>query len=269
MRSLLAVPLMLLVACPSTEEEPAPTPEPTPSGPTCEAGTRVGEAGETSHTTDDGLVFTVRTPDGYDPQVAVPLVVVFSPAGGDERSSETFHGLTGPILDEGWIAAYVDHVSPAGEAAVARAAAVPRAVADGWCVDEDRVYFTGHSDGGTMSTLLVVYDLADPRPAAIAPGGAGVNAPILQDIGCADPVPVMVLHGSNDALFPNRGASAAAWWAFCSDCDDPVEEDGCEVHRGCAGGVEVRYCENELTHPEWPTTMNDEIVAFFESYPED
>ncbi len=263
---------LALIGCPgdgAEDETPAPTPEPDPVW-TCDAGERDGAIGESANETDSRFDFNVRTPDGYDPEVGSPLIVVYAPAGADEETSERFHELTDPALDAGFVVAYSDHISPTGLGALEYTAEVSEAVVERWCIDEDRVYFTGHSDGGTVSSMLVLYDLVDPKPAAIAPGGAGVTGDLLEDTGCSYTVPVMVLHGANDALFPGRGAQAAAWWAECNGCDDEpqIDDDGCEVHTGCDDGAEVRYCENDLTHPEWPDFKNDDILDFFGRFPE-
>jgi polyhydroxybutyrate depolymerase len=267
----LPVILMLLgpAACAAANDDDEPTPEP-PSIWTCDEGDREGSIGESENETASHVDFNVRTPEGYDPVVGSPLIVVYAPAGANEVTSEGFHELTADALDGGYVIAYSDHVGPTGKGAVEYTSHVLDAVVDDWCIDEDRVYFTGHSDGGTVSSLLVIWDLVDPKPAAIAPGGAGLSAEILAQIGCSYEVPVMVTHGANDTLFPGRGEQAARWWAECNDCDEEPTVEGnndCEVYSGCTDGAEVRYCENELTHPEWPEFMNDEILEFFARFP--
>ncbi len=268
---LLALCTALSACQPEGAESPGEDPTPEPPAPwICQAGDRDGPVGESENETSGSIDFNLRTPQDYDPELGSPLVVVYAAAGANEASSEAFHDLTEDALGEGYIIAYADHISPSSQSAVDFLADVLHEIVDEWCVDEDRVYFTGHSDGGTVASLLVIWDRVEPRPAAIAPGGAGLNEGFLSGLDCSDTLPVMVTHGANDSLFPGFGAQAARWWAQCNGCADEAEPgpDGdCEVYSGCEGGAEVRYCENELTHPQWPNFMNDEILDFFGRFP--
>ena len=43
-----------------------------------------------------------------------------------------------------------------------------------WCIDPDRVFFAGHSDGGTVSTLLAVLPETRGTARGIAVSAAGI-----------------------------------------------------------------------------------------------
>ncbi len=236
----------------------------------CEAGAKTGEAGHTDGLTNDGgLVFNVRTPDDYDPTIGHPLVMVYSPAGGDEDITEQFTGLTPDATDRGYVIAYADHVTPDSWDAIIDLGTIPGEIIELWCIDEERVYITGHSDGGSIATLLGgVDDLMEPRPAAIAPSAAGASGDFLESLDCPAPLPVMVLHSSGDTLFEGMGAEAVAWWSGCSSCAgtlDPLA-DGCVPYESCDDGVEIQYCEGTAAHGVWPD-LNDSMLDFFERNP--
>jgi polyhydroxybutyrate depolymerase len=241
-----------------------------PELPSCEPGSRDGPAGNTDDERTPGDIdYNLRTPDGYDPTVAVPLIVVYSPAGvTDPAQTEAFTGLTPAATSRGYAIAYVNHVSPGIAADVDEVGLVPGLIAERWCIDESRVYLTGHSDGGSVATLLALGGIT-PVPAAIAPSAAGVNGGYLASRTCpADPVAVMVLHSANDGLFPGFGAETAPWWADCDGCEATPGEplpDGCVAYPGCAAGLEVQYCEGTGSHGTWPP-LYDSMIDFFDRF---
>lgn len=237
--------------------------------PTCEPGSKPGATGNTDGLASPaGVPFNVRVPTDYDPTVGHPLLMVYSPAGATEFDTELFTGLTPDGLEAGYIVAYADWRSPQYSVYVADLGKIPGEIAEQWCVDENRIYLTGYSDGGTMASLMVIWEQVDPVPAAFAPSAAGVSAAYLASQTCPPPIPVMVLHSSGDTLFPGYGAQAAAWWAECNGCDpDPGAPlpDGCEPYTGCDEGVEVRYCEGTGAHGYWQD-LNQSMIEFFDRF---
>ncbi len=237
----------------------------------CDPGTRTGAStGATGLATIGGARFLVRVPAGmYDATVGSPLVVMYAPAVATGPQTESFTGFTAPARARGYLVAYVDHISPASDAAIARAGEVPDAVAAQWCIDPARVYLTGHSDGGSLSTLIAMRQLA--RVAAIAPSAAGLSDQNTARIMCRDPLAVMVMHSSGDMLFPltrGFGAPVAQWWAQCAMCGTTPggpESDGCVVYPTCAAGSEVRYCQGSSAHGVWPR-LNESILDFFDRF---
>jgi polyhydroxybutyrate depolymerase len=203
----------------------------------------------------------VRPPPTYDATQAHPLVMVYAPAGANASQTEGFTKLTPDAHARGWIIAYVDHISPTSTAVADDAALI----GEKWCVDPARIYLTGHSDGGSIATLVAL--VTDLAPTAIAPSAAGANAMFLNGQLCPAPVPVMVLHSSNDQLFPGFGAEAADYWQACNECQPagPPQADGCVVYGGCAAGVEVQYCEGSGSHGTWPP-LNESMLAFFDRF---
>jgi polyhydroxybutyrate depolymerase len=242
----------------------------TDTGPAgCPSGSRVGAAGDTDgELTALGVDYDVRMPPDYDPTIAVPLVVVYSPAGvTDPAQTEAFTGLTPDTTGRGWAIAYVNHISPVDPALVTDVGEVPGAIAAKWCIDEARVYLTGHSDGGSVTTLLALQGIT-PRPAAVAPSAEGVNGAYLASQSCIEPpMPAMIIHSARDALFPNHGVEVSDWWSACNSCGAPGAPgaDNCIAWADCADGAEVQYCEGNGEHGQWPP-INDSMLSFFDRF---
>lgn len=256
----------LLTAC-SENATPPPLEAfayPTTAG-HCPAGTRPGAAGATDgKVSTDGLKYMVRTPSNYDATFAHPLLMVYAPAGMSRWASERLSRLTTEATRAGFVVVYTDH-KQLNIPTVEQLGTIPSQVAKDWCVDEKRVYATGHSDGGTASLMLAVLDQTKKVPTAIAPSAAGVTGKDLESFQCRDPMPVMIMHGKNDTLFPGWGSQTSAWWAKCNGCDVTrikTLEGGCRVYQGCASGGATVYCEGSGSHRDWPN-LNRVMLEFF------
>ncbi len=231
----------------------------------CEPGARTGRAGITNdESTREGIKFNVRTPLNYDPTIAHPLLMVYAPAKRSRMSTERFTDFTPEATAAGFVVAYADH-RPLSPSSLVDLAAAPRLVAQKWCIDEDRIFLTGHSDGGTVAMGLAFIAGTKDLPAAIAPSAVGINKRDLSERNCPDPISVMVMHSANDRLFPGYGAEAVEWWAKCNECELEATEkldNGCVAYSGCANGVRTWYCEGSDPHSKWPR-LNNTIIDFF------
>lgn len=242
----------------------------TPPAATCPAGSRSGATGNTDgETTAKGLKFNVRAPASYSPETGHPLIVVYSGAGGTAPLMESITRLTAPALKAGYIIAFADHKPPNAGSAVDDLATIPSQVAKKWCVDETRVYLTGHSDGGSVIYVGLFRGAFNALlPAAIAPSAAGLNARALAMAPClTPPIPVMVLHSKNDGLFPGFGVEARDWWIKCHSCNTSGEPPvkGCVAYAGCENGADVRHCETTISHGAWPD-RNEAMLDFFAAH---
>jgi len=242
--------------------------------PDCEPGSLDGAAGATNdEQTPGGLPYNVRTPDDYDPTVAHPMILVAAPAGADRYQNEQFTGLTPDATGAGYLIAYVGNVSPNDTAGVAEVAKIPGLMADKWCIDLERVFVTGHSNGGTLSHMLAGWEgvMLEPAPRAIAPSAAGMSASALSGLTCRAPLPALVMHSRNDTLFEDLGKPAADWWASCNGCDPTFDEpfnNGCLPYANCPEGANVVYCEGSAAHGVWPD-LNSFMIAFFDAFRSD
>ncbi|MCH9699004.1 MAG: poly(3-hydroxybutyrate) depolymerase [Gammaproteobacteria bacterium] len=224
--------------------------------------------GQTASTDDlkttKGIRFNVRTPANYNSQFAHPLLVVYAPAGRSRRATERFTGLTQLATETGFIVAYVDS-RQLSIAVIEELGSIPDLIASQWCVDKQRIFLTGHSDGGTVAHALAFLDSTRQIPAAIAPSAAGINGEEIAEQQCPEPLPVMVIHNSDDRYFPGFGAQTVTWWAGCNQCSKtPVKlpKAGCIVYPDCANDVQTMYCEQPGTHSSWPQ-LNKVMLDFF------
>jgi poly(3-hydroxybutyrate) depolymerase len=232
----------------------------------CAAASRDGPAGNSRfEATPLGLRYMVKTPANYDPTRAHPLLVVYAPHGANRFLSERYVGLTRAATAAGFILVYADS-HPLDRATIEDLRGIPDRVAARWCVDRGRIYFTGHSDGGTAATAITVLGKSRTAPAAIAPSAAGFRREDLTALACPPPVSVMVLHSRNDELFPSFGREAAEWWAACNGCGSvPAQRpDGCLVFPDCRPRRATLYCEGDGKHLDWPN-RNQAMLEFFRS----
>lgn len=229
----------------------------------CDPGARTGGAGRSNdEQSPQGIRFSVRTPANYDSRVAHPLLMVYAPAGHDRFATERFTGLTLEATREGFVVAYADS-RPMAMKTVRELGTIPGEIVRKWCIDETRVYLTGHSDGGTVATALALLEETRRLPAGIAPSAAGFAAVDLKEFGCPAPLPIVVMHGARDRLFPGWGAQAAKWWAACNRCDPQPgsrAENGCVTYSHCAAAT--LYCEGSRSHAAWPR-INAVMLGIF------
>lgn len=135
-------------------------------------------------------------------------------------------------------------------------------VAGRYCIDLDRVFATGFSNGAFLSHLLACA-LAG-RIAGIAPVGGGTL-----EVPCApaQPIPVIIHHGIRDDRVPVARARALRdQWRALNGCEarEVPLQDGCVAYRKCKPGGAVVYCESDLEH-HWPPGAGKRIWEFFES----
>ncbi|MEM7542794.1 MAG: poly(3-hydroxybutyrate) depolymerase [Pseudomonadota bacterium] len=210
-----------------------------------------------------GLKYSVRTPSNFQRALKHPLIVVWAPAGHHRFASEALTGLTRAATGKGFVIAYADSVRLSLKQ-IARLADLPKAIGRKWCVDRERVFFTGHSDGGTLSNALAF--LPDhASPLAIAPSAAGIREEDMTARECPGDLSVLTLQMSNDELFPGYGAEMAAWWARCGACDETPREIGlgCSSFENCLKGTAHTLCTSDGGHRQW-SSRNDVILSFFE-----
>jgi polyhydroxybutyrate depolymerase len=227
-----------------------------------------GKAGASNGlSSHDGFQYNVRTPANLNPTYAHPLLVVYAPAGYSAQKSEALSRLTTESTRRGFIVAYVGS-RPLSLPTLRGLAQIPKEVASSWCVNPNRVYATGHSDGGTVSTALAILKETKGTVSAIAPSAAGFSGKDLEAFQCPAAIPVMIMHGKQDTHFPGWGREAALWWARCNACDfaKPLvpHHDGCASFEGCVPGGQTVYCEGAWAHEDWPPLRN-RIIQFLES----
>ena len=114
------------------------------------------------------------------------------------------------------------------------------------CIDEKRVYVSGHSNGGAMAYRLAC-EAADIFAAA-APvcGWMTVNT-----CNPARPIPMLEIRGLNDGTVNISGADAdVSEWLSNNNCaQDQVTTSGvCKTYTSCEGGTQVVDCRPRGGH---------------------
>jgi polyhydroxybutyrate depolymerase len=252
--------------------------------------------------------YYLRLPPSYVPGRPLPLVFVLHGAGQSPSGAERMSGMTAKAAFENFIVVY-----PAGTGRVQSMptwnsgaccgyamqnqvddVAFIRALLDKierqYSVDPRRVYATGISNGGMMSYRLAC-DLADCIAAVAPVEGA-------QDTPChpANPVSVLVFHGTDDHLVPYDGGSTpfqigskrtdtsvaetVAFWVHENGCSaapghDQASGASADVYTGCKEGTGVTLYTIPGGHHSWPGTSlshnelpaTDLIWSFFAAHP--
>jgi hypothetical protein len=138
-------------------------------------------------------------PPSYDPTKAYPLVVCLHGAGftGDSylerwtaRLGDSYI-LACPSISMGaWWSRY-------GEELVL---ATMQAVQDRYCIDPDRIYLTGMSNGGIGAWIIGMHHA--PRFAAVAPMASGIDDVLFPFLRNLRQTPLYVIHGAKDQIMP-------------------------------------------------------------------
>lgn len=232
------------------------------------------EAGSLEH---DGLTrtFLIHVPASYDNTRAVPLVLNFHGATSNaEQQRSLFSQMDATADAKGFIVVYPEGVGSSwnagaccGDAAsqnvddVGFALALVEHLKSRACIDPDRVYATGFSNGGRMSYRLGCE--AAHVFAAIAPVAGTKSFPDLENTpGCTPSRPLSLIDfmGSADSRIAAQPGQIAEWVAFngCTDAA-PAEvyrngEHYCLAYTECEAETSVTFCVVDGGGHCWPGT---------------
>jgi len=234
----------------------------------------------------DGLIrnYMVHLPPAYDKGIPAPLVIYLHGGGGNMRAAymdgldkmSDKHGFilavpegTGEVkggrLRGKWNGGKWDTGECCGDADdVGFISRMCDEIEANFNVDENRIYATGISNGGLMTSRLGC-ELAD-KIAAIA---SVASAAVMSGCSPVSPVSVMVIHGTADPANPPDGSEprgifkegvfampykrmtpyqlVEVWKkiAKCSDSKTAAYQNGCAkcvVYNECAKRVEIELC---------------------------
>ena len=231
--------------------------------------------------------YRLFVPKAYDGRTRLPLVLDLHGSGGTSAGQAKTTGFETVAAREGFLVATLQAdggrwnvpVTASRPDDVAYVSDVIDHVAARVCTDLARVYATGFSGGGRMTSLLGCR--LNARIAAIAPM-AGLRWP-----GPCEgrPVPVLTLHGLADAQNPYAGQAAgrgAEWlesvpdalagWARHNGCnpevilEDPPGALSTMRYEGCDNGAEVRLIRIDGLGHTWAREEVDGTAAMWQFF---
>lgn len=212
--------------------------------------------------------FRLFVPPANDPTSAVPLVLNFHGLGSNARGQEVYSRMVEKATAEGFITAAGEGVGRswnAGQVCCAPANQqgvddvqftrdMVARIASEYCIDPQRIFATGMSNGGFMSNRLACE--ASDLIAAIGPVASVVGL-----VGCAParPVPIMMFNGTLDPLVPYAGAANAfVRWQGYNACTGAAEtsfangDASCATYTACADDATTTMCTLDGDGHTWP-----------------
>ena len=255
---------------------------------------------------DKTRVARVHVPASYDPSERTPLVLNFHGyamnAGwqaevtsyeqkADAEGFVVVHA-EGLGVIQGWNAGDCCGTAASSDADdVGFVSALLDRLEDELCIDADRIYASGFSNGGFLSHRLAC-EIA-PRLAAIA-SVSGVMG--IDDCSPGRPMPVIAFHGTSDNTVPYNGSNALGFesvaqtmegWRVRNGCSEQVTDTyaagdaRCERFVSCELDADVELCTLDGGGHQWPggqaiplsgevnrdIDATDEIWSFFVDHP--
>ncbi len=221
---------------------------------------KINAAGHTWH-------YAVQVPKDYDGTKPVPMVLVLHGAGGGGEAYLKNAGWAKKADEAGFLAVAPDGL-PAGPDAEPSFLTNPRLwnsgqlrplspraaiddkvfftallddVAKRWKLDPDRVYLTGHSNGGGM-TFRLGFEMSE-RFAALAPVASGFWI-VPRRSTPKRPLPTLFIIGTEDPLVPLAGGERTLPWG--KSYVPPMERtlENWSKAQGCPYEAKVRKDEN-------------------------
>ena len=214
-----------------------------PAAPSAGCGTeqKPGNDEKTITTADGERSFRINIPRDYDASTPLPLIMGFHGNGSDGAEFQNYTGLPqlpaitvfpdGVLKDDGkrsWQGA--PYASDADD--VAFVDDLLDEVESEHCIDLNRIFATGKSNGGGMVSVLACH-LRD-RFSAFAPVAGAYYPQSTEGCDYSIPTPMLAIHGTGDATMHYDGGHRQGedypgvrdWirpWADASDCEKETE----------------------------------------------
>jgi polyhydroxybutyrate depolymerase len=211
---------------------------------------------------EETYIYRVHVPSGYDQDRPMPVVMGFHGAAQDAQLFERISRLPAHGEENDYIAV-VPHATTnalfaaTADPAVDSVARMLDEIEARWCVDEDRVFATGISQGGFFLGGLAC-NLSD-RFAALAPVAGWI---VLDDCPPTRPVPTVEFHGTADPLIgyeiipPTAAAVAAANGCSPTPTEEATGADVTRIWFDCPDGNDVEVYRVTDGGHQWPGDAN-------------
>jgi polyhydroxybutyrate depolymerase len=215
----------------------------------------------------------------------VPLLLSLHGAGSNGSQDESFTGWSGYAASHDFIVAYPDarpnwgggvwDPYTAGSADVAFARQVVADISAHWCVDPQRVFSDGWSNGAVMSQRLAC-DAADLFAAATSyAGGSPTAATFAAPCAPSRPIAVGMIVGQEDFTYGGLSQNVSEWSGYdhCSS-SGPTAADayGSSTTYACADGAQLLARVVSNTSHNWPfgaqaEDQRDRMWSFLMAHP--
>lgn len=212
--------------------------------------------------------YTLSVPAGASPSTT-PLALVFGyhGAGGDGYGFSIGLQLE-PQAAGRALFVYPDGIGGVwdtsdGGADVQMFDALVASIGSSYCVDKNRIFATGFSYGGSMTSTIGCFRGDVVR--AIAIGAGGILFPT--DATCKRPVGAWMYLGISDPNFSAGLVTRDFWLARdrCGASSSPVSPDPCQAYAGCDPSAPVTDCQWSGGHDFAPFGASG-TWAFFDSF---
>jgi polyhydroxybutyrate depolymerase len=124
------------------------------------------------------------------------------------------------------------------------------------CLDAEREYLTGISNGAAMATALICGD--DQRFAAAAPV-AGAN--FVSSCAAEDLTPILAVHGDADVLAPYEGGDVFGFPLGLPAVEDQLAD--LAAIGGCGADSEIETIGDDVEHRTWDGCEGDAEVELY------
>ena len=236
----------------------------------CEGKTGIPGTFERTIVSDDwGRTYLLHVPTLYEGNAPVPLILNFHGLGHSGEYQADYTDMSSKADVENFIVIYPDGLAMSWNADgccppamlydiddVGFALDLVDAISEEYCIDPDRIYATGSSNGGMLSHRLACE--ASNVFAAIGVASASITTSACNP---PRPVPVIQTQGTVDPIVPYWTAKASNdYWAShnrCGDSEVVYQKGGalCTAYQDCAEDATVEFCEVSGMGHTWP---NDE-----------
>jgi polyhydroxybutyrate depolymerase len=217
-------------------------------------------------------------PSTYAASKPMDLVLAFHGSGGtDDKTRTTFaleshandkaifvypQGL--PSTDPAFVG--VNRWDPKmGSKDYAFVDAILDAIESAYCIERDKVFAAGFSNGAEFTTMLGCYRGDVLRAiATVAPGGTPIGTAT-----CAGEVAVWGGVGTDDATHQAGATATRTHYVTADGCSSTAvatTPTGCQAYNGCRPEAPVVWCSYPGGHM-WPPIAPAGVMGFFESFP--
>ncbi|GER90137.1 esterase [Dictyobacter vulcani] len=217
--------------------------------------------------------YLVHVPAQYSAKTAVPMVIIFHGHGGTAQEAEQDTGFSQLADKEQFIAVYPQGLPDDGQMPMWASIGpldynidetvfmndmLDKLTKD-FCVDTQRIYATGFSNGGGMSGFVACQ--LSTRIAAVAPI-SGNYYPLQAGCHPQRAVPMLEIHGSADPIVPYNGISAKVnpQWPL------PAVQDWLgewAKRNGCTKGPEQFFQDKNATGFRWTDCHQNATIMHY------